>query len=138
MLMALMAFSSLCYSQEAKLEEKDGISITYKLTKIKEEDKKDTYLIVCTAKNTTDQDLFYEASENKVNPFFAIVTVRNGSGYLNLIGTESKLSVGKKILFYVKKGSSVSVDKEVKFPKGTNPILTNEFVSELKPISDFR
>jgi hypothetical protein len=137
-LLAFLVTSSFCYSQEIKLDDKDGISVTYKLTKIKEEEKKDTYLIVCTAKNSTDQDLFYEAPENKVNPFFSTITVRNNSSYLNLIGLESKLSFGGIVFFYIKKGSSVSTEKELKFQKGITPILTNEFVSEIKPISEFR
>jgi hypothetical protein len=137
-LLASLFISSLCYSQEKALDEKDGISISYKLTKVKEDSKKDTYLVTCKAKNISNEELFYEAPENKINPFFATITVRNTNSFLNLIGIESKLSVGKKVLFYIKKGGVVSTEKEIKFDKGVEPILTNEFVGVFKPISEYR
>lgn len=125
-------------AQESQLDDKDGVIISYKLTKIKEDAKKDTYLVVCKAKNDNDYDVFYEASNNKVNPFFSTVTVRNNDDYIYLIGTESKLYTNNKILFYIKKGSSVTAEKEFKIAKGLTPILTNEFLTPLKTISDIR
>lgn len=125
-------------AQDSQLDDKDGVVISYKLTKIKEDIKKDTYLVVCKAKNNNDYDIFYEAAGNKVNPFFATVTVRNSDDYIYLTGLESKLYTSNKILFYLKKGGSITAEKEVKIAKGVTPILTNEFVTPLKIISDIR
>lgn len=125
-------------AQESQLDDKDGVIISYKLTKIKEDTKKDTYLVVCKAKNNNDYDIFYEASNNKVNPFFSTVTIRNSDDYIYLIGTESKLYTSNKVLFYIKKGGSVTAEKEFKIAKGLTPILTNEFLMPLKTISDIR
>nr|WP_199156363.1 hypothetical protein [Pedobacter sp. ASV2] len=134
----LFVLPFLAKSQDVALNDVDGVYVSYKLVKLKEDSKKDTYLLTCKALNKNDFDVYYLAPANKVNPFFSSLTVRNGNETLYFIGTESRLVTGNRVLFYLKKGGSYTLDKEIKVQKGVVPVLTNEFVSDLKPITDYR
>ncbi|QNK64257.1 hypothetical protein H7F33_07170 [Pedobacter sp. PAMC26386] len=138
LLLFLLFATIVVKAQDTPLDEKEGVSLSYKIIKLKEDAKKDTYLITVKATNKSDSDLFYEASSNKVNPFFASATVRNGDTDIYITGLESKLYTANKALFYIKKGGSVSSDKEFKIAKGTLPVITSEFLTPLKNISEIR
>jgi hypothetical protein len=134
----ILLFPFVLKAQDVQLDEKDGISISYKLSKISTDSKKDTYLLVCKATNTKDYDLFYQVPPTHPNPFFAVITVRSIDRYLYITGTESKLSGKDGKLYYIKKGGFISQEKEFKFAAGSTPIITSEFNGNFREITDFR
>lgn len=137
-LLFLLAIPLFVNAQDVAVADKDGVFISYKLTKIKEDTKKETYLISVKASNKNDYDVYYEGPTNKVNPFFCTLTIRNTKDNIYLTGSESRLMSVNKPLFYIKRGSYVSADKEVKVDKGSSPVLTADFLSELKDIVQYR
>ncbi len=136
--LTLLLLCSKVYAQDAMLFDQDGIVMSYKLTKLQDGDKKDTYLLTVKAVNKNSFDLFYQGPKNGVNPFFSEVNIRNGNDYLYLSATESRLMTSEGKLFYIKAGGTVNGEKEFKVGKGVTPIITSKFFSDLKPISEFR
>lgn len=134
----LLLIGSKIYAQEATISEQDGIVLSYKLSKLKDGEKKDTYLLSVKAMNKNNFDVFYKGPANGINPFFSEVTVRNLNEYIYLTGTESKLMTVDGKLFYIRAGGAISGEKEFKIEKGSTPIITSKFLKELKPISEFR
>lgn len=133
-----MFLGASAFAQDAVLLNQNGVEITYKLTKISESGKKDNYLVTVNATNKNNFDSFYQGPKNGVNPFFATITIRNADKEVYLIATESKLFTTEGKLFYIKPNGTVSEEREFKIDKGTAPIITAKFVSEMKSISDFR
>lgn len=137
-LLFLLSIPFLAKSQDIPVSDVDGVFVSYKLTKLKEDAKKDVYLITVKAVNKNDFDVFYEGPTNGVNPFLATTSIRNANTEIYLTGEKSKLRTEKAVLYYIKKGGSITSEKEVKINKGVAPIVTNEFVSQPKTISEFR
>lgn len=138
LLLLLLFASSAAYAQDAIVSEQDGIEISYKLTKLSENEKKDSYLMVVKATNKNTYDAFYQGPKNGVNPFLATVTIRNINTDIYLIANESKLLTADGKLYYIKPSGSISTEKEFKIDKGVKPVVTAKFWSDLKPITDFR
>lgn len=134
----LLFVSAHAYSQDTILSEEDGITLSYKLSKLQDGDKKDSYLITVKATNKNTFDVFYNGPKNGVNPFFAEVTVRNIDQNVYLTATESKLMTSEGRLYYLRASGSVSGEKEFKIGKGITPVITSKFFNDLKQISEFR
>lgn len=133
----LMAGTRL-FAQDTTLSDQEGVFISYKLSKLQDGDKKDTYLLSVKATNKNAFDLFYQGPKNGVNPFFSEVTVRTLNDYIYLTATPSKLMTTDGKLYYIKAGGTVNGETEFKIGKGITPVITSKLVTELKQISDFR
>jgi len=136
-----------------EINDQDGIYVTYELTKIEENSKKETYLAIIKAENKNDFDVFYsvplttQANGSKSvgilqSKGFSQIAVRNGTGffgdYQTLVGTETNLITNDNfILFTIPKGKFVTGEKEFKVKKGVKPIITNTFLMPFKKLDLF-
>ncbi|RZL46599.1 MAG: hypothetical protein EOP00_14525 [Pedobacter sp.] len=138
LLFLLLLVTTGAYAQDVVVTEQNGIEISYKLTKLSENEKKDSYLIVVKATNKNAYDAFYQGPKNGVNPFCATVTIRNNNTEVHLIGNESRLLTADGKLYYIKTSGSITAEKEFKIDKGVKTVVTAKFWDEVKPITDFR
>lgn len=138
LLFLLLFVTSGAYAQDVIITEQDGITISYNLTKLSENEKKESYLMVVKATNKNLYDAFYQGPKNGINPFCATITIRNINTEVHLIGNESRLFTAEGKLYFIKSMGSISAEKEFKIDKGVKPVVTSKFWSEIKPISDFR
>lgn len=138
LLLLFCLFPLFSKAQDVEFEKKDGVVLTYKLTKLREDVKKDTYLLVVKAINKNDYPVFYQGPANNVNPFLASVTVRNSDDNINLTANPSRLTADNRKLYYLDKGSEISEEKEIKVLKGQLPIITGKFWSDVKNILEFK
>lgn len=151
----LLAIPLLQFSQEdIKLNKKNGIEVSYQLLLSDEGKKKDQYILIANAINTTSKDFYYsvpliKGSNGKytLSPFgqekgFTKVKVRNSTGLFgdgqSIIGELTKMfTVNKHVLFVVKKGETYSEETKFKVKKGVKPLITNTFSKVFKDLSDF-
>ncbi|RYF26772.1 MAG: hypothetical protein EOO42_00515 [Flavobacteriales bacterium] len=138
LLFLLLFITSGVFAQDSVLTELNGIEISYKLTKLSDDEKKDSYLIVVKATNVNMYDAFYQAPKGGVNHFFVTVTIRNVNKEVSLTGNESRLLTSDGKLYYLKPFGSVSVEKKFKIDKGIKPVLTPKFLHELTSIAEIR
>ena len=150
----IIFISTILKAQEKiVLNNQDGVFITYELTKIESNSKKDTYLAVVKAENKNEFNLFYGVQQTKLpngtsqisileNQLFAQSSVRNSTSLfgdnVNLKGNTTKFFTNdNKVLFTIGKGSFITAEKEFKVKSGVKPILTNTFLFTLKSIDNF-
>ena len=152
---ALLFGNKIAFSQErVPINSQYGISVSYELTKIEESKKKDRYVIIVKAENTTDKDLYYSVpltnNPNGVkevglltNRVFSQVEVRNSTSmfgtFVDLKGIETDINTkDNKRLFTIRKGEFITNEKEFSVKSGTKPIVTNTFLLPFNPSTFFQ
>lgn len=143
------------------LKKINGVSIYYKMTKTKEGDKKDSWLIEFEYGNESGKDLFYKSSlqeagtmdqimgnNSKVeNADFAFISIENtkalsfSSGSINLFGDRLRIKTDKdESIFILKKGKTYTKTLDFKGNKGIEPVLNVQIVNSISftdQINDF-
>jgi len=138
LLILLLFVSSVAIAQDVIITEQYGIEVSYKLTKLSENSKQETYLITVKSMNKNPYDAFYQGPKNGVNRFCLTVSIRNANADVNVIANESRLFTTDGKLYFIKSMGSILTEKEFKLDKGLTPIVTAKFWGEVKGISDFR
>ena len=156
----LLAFAAICMSgnaqQTVELPEQNGIKLSYQLTKLKDNDKKDQYLVVFTAVNKNDYDLYYSVpmmrqkdSSYKLNSFekksFWDLVIKNSTGLKSILdnraevsGQETQLTTrNHEVLFKVSKGQTMTGDLKFFVKSAQDPVFSNEFKAVLKRLDEF-
>lgn len=139
------------------LNSQDGITVTYEVSKVSDNnDKKDKYIIVATAVNTNEYDLYYAVpmtkgtdGKYKLNSFdnksFCEVSSKNATGIMGFLGESAKLTGeetsintrGNEVLFRVRKGQTIRADVKFSVKIGQTPIVSNNFRMRLKRMEEF-
>lgn len=152
-----ITLSSLTQAQTtAALNGQDGVIVKYELSKISDNDKKDKYIIVATAVNTNDYDLYYAVpmtkgadGKYKLNSYdnksFCEVRSKNAIGILGFLGESAKLTGeetsintrGNAVLFRVRKGQTIRADVRFSVKPDQLPIVSNSFRMRLKKMEEF-
>ncbi len=132
---SFFAFSGFA---QQNIDEKDGVSYTYTLTKVKEDAKFIYYSALVKAVNKNGFDVFYQGPKNKTNPFFATIEESNSGTSFYFEGTLSRLQLGDIPLYYLKPNASFSSTKEFKIKKDTNPLFKLDYVNTLDQISSLK
>lgn len=147
-------FSTFLFSQETKIiGTKDNVEISYQLTELDKNSKKDKYLITISFENKSDSDLYYalplmKNSEGKefLNPLltrgFANVLIRNSTGLFRdgrqLIGQETILRTEDNgVLIGLEKNKIYNVEDEFTVKAGEKPIITNSYLNTLRKLDQF-
>jgi hypothetical protein len=154
----VLAIASMQGKAQVKgdLNAQDGISVSYELTKQSEGDKKDKYILVVTAINTNDYDLFYTVpmmkqpdGQYKLNSFenksFCEASCSNSTGLMSVLGDKAKLSgqetsfitKNNEIIFKIGKGQRITADAKFTVKPGQQPIITNSFRGALRKLDQF-
>lgn len=155
-LLSSMFFFNAQAQTSGTLNGRDGITLKYELSKIDDKDKKDQYVVVFTAINTNDYDLYYAVpmmkqkdSTYKLNSFenksFCDLVVKNSTGLKSLIDNRAKVSGMEtqfttrtnEVLFKISKGQTMSGDLKFYVKSDQIPVLTNEFRTTLRKLDEF-
>ncbi len=150
-------FSFSGFSQnKGELPSQNGVRISYELTKLQSKEKKDQYVIVVTAVNTNDYDLYYpvpmmkqQDGQYKLNSFekksFCDVSIENSIGLKSLVdnsanicGEQTALNTrGNEVLFKLSRGQTVTADFKFSVRPGQVPVVTSSFVQSMKKVGEF-
>jgi hypothetical protein len=142
------------YSQEEiKIGSKENVIITYQLTKLVENPKKDKYLISVSSQNKNDFDLYYPLALMKnangtesVNLFlatgFAKITIRNSTGWFGdgkqIEGQQTKIKTeNNELLVILEKQKIYNFETEFNVKHGDTPIITNSYLNTVRKLSEF-
>ncbi|PHR69712.1 MAG: hypothetical protein COA67_09925 [Lutibacter sp.] len=129
--------------EEIKVGSKYGVDINYTLLKTKEAKKKDVYLIVATATNTNDYDLYYTARKvgTAYDNSFTKIKVRNATGIFSkgrsIHGNNLNVKTTEGLLSVIKAGEIYNFENTFRVKKGVKPMITNTFIRQLKNYEDF-
>lgn len=158
LVITLLAISNYKANSQVKadLNSQDGITVSYELTKQSENDKKDKYILVVTAINTNDFDLYYAVpmlkqpdGQYKLNSFenksFCEASCSNSTGLMSVLGDKAKLSgqetsfitKNNEVIFKIGKGQRITADAKFTVKPGQQPIITNSFRGALRKLDQF-
>ena len=159
LLVLLIALPFFCFSQNAGftlLKKINGVEIYYKVSKTKETDKKDTWLVEFEYFNNTGADLFYktvketqksdllstilqeERKEQQVSNF-AKVFIENikaldftSTSSSDVSGDKTRLQTDKEEGIYrIKKGKTYTLSMDFKGKKGIEPVISIQIVNSI-------
>jgi len=151
LLFAFISAIVLKAQEEIQLASKDGIKVSYQLILEEQGKKKDKYILIVNAVNTTDNDLFYgvQLTQNDEGKWqfnesngFTIIKVRNATGLFGagkaIVAEKTDfITTDNKLLFVIKKGTIYSDETTFKVAKGDKPLITNTFLKILKSFNSF-
>ena len=151
-----MLFSSIVIvgQEEKVLATQYGIKISYQLVLEDEGNRKDDYILIVHATNTSENNLYYAvpiiedeqaaaiASLMSGSTGFTKIKVRNSTGWFgdgkSLSGDKTNfVTTDKNNLYEIKKGSIYTQETSFKVKSGKKPIVTNSFIMPLQKLSDF-
>ncbi|MGG8495930.1 hypothetical protein ACQY1Q_05915 [Tenacibaculum sp. TC6] len=148
----LITINSFC-QEKIEIAEKGGLKISYQLIKEEEGKKKDSYIIILSAENTNDNNLFYAVqlmkdAANKWNipngdeKFYSKLKVRNSTGWfgngIGISGEKTQLiTTDNKLIFEIKKNEVYTKETSFKVKKGVKPLITNTFLKTFSKLDDF-
>ena len=144
---------NLFSQEEVTIGSKENVIITYQLTKLEENPKKDKYLISVSSQNKNDFDLYYplailknaDGTEN-VNPYastgFAKIVIRNSTGWFGdgkqIVGQQTKVRTeSNELLVVLEKQKIYNFETEFNVKHGETPIITNSYLNTLRKLSEF-
>lgn len=136
------------------LEKRNDVKVSYKLILENSSEKKDSYIIIVDAENTSSEDLYYEVPlypngqgdyNLPIDRFmkgFTHVEIKNSTGIFgngeSIIGDETKyITTDNTQLFKLKKGDRYSSETSFKVKKGTKPIIINKLLKSPEKIDKF-
>jgi hypothetical protein len=139
--------------QKIDLNSRNGLAVSYELLKLKDSEKKTTYLAIVTLVNENNYDLYYAVPYNYLsdgsiaisileNKAVCQTSVRNSKSVLgdniNFVGIETDfLTTDNKKLFKIKASSQITREDEFNMKIGEDPILTNTFLIDVKNFDEF-
>lgn len=156
----LLAFAATCMTsnaqQSVELPEQNGIKLSYQLSKIKGSNKKDQYVVVFTAYNKNDFDLYYavpmmrqkDSSYKLISfekkPFWELV-IKNSTGLNSLLdnragvsGEQTQLTTRKnEVLFKISKGQTMTGDLKFFVKSAQVPVFSNESKWVLRRLDEY-
>ncbi len=141
--LTLFIQSTILFAQEkVELKNQDGVFVSYTLTKIDGDEKKDQYTLTVQAENKNDFDVFYTgtastASASLVSSFTSIKVSKVvgflAANSLSLNGSETGLfTTRNEPLFRINKGQLVTRELTFKVKTGDIPVITCSFSRSLK------
>lgn len=150
LIFGIFLFSIKVFGQEVVTAgEKDNVQISYQLTLLEENNKKDKYLISISTENKNDYDLFYALplnSEKKVETLlptgFSKITIRNSMGWFGdgkqIIGQETVIRTeNNEILMMLEKQKTYNFETDFNVKHGEKPIVTNSYIYTLRKLNEF-
>lgn len=155
LLTSLFLFANLiAFGQEnIVIGTKDNVEISYQLTKLDSNPKKDKYLISVSAQNKNNHNLYYgvELVKNSngtesTNPFlsngFSKIIIRNSTGWFGdgkqIVGQETTVKTEtNEILFNLEKNKIYNFETEFNVKHDDKPIITNTYGSTLRKLEEF-
>lgn len=125
------------------LKKINGVDVFYKVSKTKEEAKKDTWLIEFEYVNSTGRDIFYKGTSKKDDgvwgtgkdimiSYFALVSIKNAkalslatTGDTDISGDKTRLQTDKgEPIYLLKKGKTYTRTMDYRNDKGIEPLVT--------------
>ena len=155
LLPTLFLFTSLLsFAQEnVIIGTKDNVEISYQLTKLETNAKKDRYLISVTAQNKNNYNLYYpvvfiknaDGSET-LSPLiatgFSKIVIRNSTGWFGdgkqVAGNLTTLKTeNNEVLFNMEKDKIYNFETEFNVKHDDKPIITNSYNSSLRKLEEY-
>ncbi len=149
----LLSICKVSSQEEKQLANRDGINVTYQLILEEKGKKKDKYILIVNAVNTSDENLYYSiqlSKDEEGNWFipsdsekgFTKIKVRNSTGLFgngqSIRGDKTDdITTNDKILFEIKRDNIYTRETTFKVKPGEKPLITNTFIKTLKKIEDF-
>lgn len=152
---ALFLFTNaLTFAQEnVIIGTKDNVEISYQLTKLESNAKKDKYLISVTAQNKNNYNLYYPViffknanGSETLSPLiptgFSKIVIRNSTGWFGdgkqVSGLETTLKTeNNEVLFNVENNKIYNFETEFNVKHDDKPIITNTYGSTLRKLEEF-
>ena len=155
LLTSLFLFTNLiAFGQENVIVgTKDNVEISYQLTKLETNAKKDRYLISVTAQNKNNYNLYYSVvffknadGSETLSPLiptgFSKIVIRNSTGWFGdgkqIVGQETTIKTEtNEILFNLEKNKIYNFETEFNVKHDDKPIITNTYGSTLRKLEEF-
>lgn len=155
LLPGLFLFTSLLsFAQEnVIIGTKDNVEISYQLTKLETNAKKDKYLISVTAQNKNNYNLYYPVAFIKnadgsetlsplITTGFSKIVIRNSTGWFGdgkqVAGQETTLKTeNNEVLFNMEKDKIYNFETEFNVKHDDKPIITNSYGNSLRKLEEY-
>lgn len=145
MLLTLFISINITAQEEVNIGSKYGIDISYQILKTKKTKKKDVYLLIATAVNTNDYDVYYKTPISSYSTIydsgFTQIKVRNATGIFRtgqaIYGSKLTLRTTKGQLSILEAGETYNFETNFRVKKGDTPLITNTFNSQLFKFETF-